>query len=163
MKFIVSTAAIIFFSTVMCAQAPAETLPDFTFFKLDKKVFTNKDLATGKMLFFVFFDTDCDHCQHAMQYLDHHSKDFGKAAIYLVTLDDQGKIDRFMKQYGPGLKTKKNITILQDTQNQFLVKFKPRKYPSMYLYSAQKKLIHYDDNEKKVADFSSQINKSAVK
>jgi peroxiredoxin len=139
------------------AQAPAQKIPDFNFFKLNKQSFTNKDLEPGKMLFFVFFDADCDHCQQAIQYIDKHYQDFKKAAIYLITLDNQETIARFMAKYGNSLKEKKNVTLLQDPQYEFMRKFKPRKYPSMFLYSAKKELILYDDNEKNVSGFSKHI------
>jgi hypothetical protein len=63
-----------------------------------------------------------------------------------------------MSKYGKNLKDKKNVTILQDPQYEFMRKFRPRKYPSMFLYSAKKELIMYDDNEKNVSGFSKQIN-----
>ncbi len=139
------------------AQGPAQKIPDFNFFKLNKQSFTNKDLEPGKMLLFVFFDADCDHCQQAIQYLDMHYQDFKKAAIYLITLDSLETINRFMAKYGSGLKDKKNVTLLQDPQYEFMRKFRPRKYPSMFLYSAKKELILYDDNEKNVSGFSKHI------
>jgi peroxiredoxin len=142
------------------AQVPSETVPDFNFLRLDKKPFTNKDLVQKMPLFFVFFDADCDHCQHAIQYLDGHYNDFKKAAIYLVTLDGAEKINAFLNKYGPNLAGKKKVTILQDSRNEFIIKFKPRKYPSLFLYSSQKKLVLYDDNEKNMDQFAKKINKT---
>ncbi|WP_276502797.1 TlpA family protein disulfide reductase [Terrimonas pollutisoli] len=139
-------------------QGPAETIPEFNFYKLQKGSFTNKDLVPGKMAFFIFFDSDCDHCQHAMQYLNQHYHEFKKAAIHLVTLDDQEKITRFIGKYGNNLKDKKDVTILRDTRNEFIHKFRPRKYPALFLYSAKKELILYDDNEQNLFRFSQQIN-----
>jgi peroxiredoxin len=139
------------------AQVPAEKIPDFNFFKLNKQSFTNKDLEPGKMLFFVFFDADCDHCQQTMLYINKQYQDFKKAAIYLITLDSLETINRFMAKYGSGLKDKKNVTLLQDPQYEFMRKFRPRKYPSMFLYSVKKELILYDDNEKNVSRFSKHI------
>ena len=141
------------------AQVPSEMVPDFNFLRLDKKPFTNKDLAQKLPLFFVFFDTDCDHCQHAIQYLDGHYNDFKKAAIYLVTLDGPEKINLFLSRYGSNLASKNNVTILQDSRNDFINKFKPRKYPSMFLYSPEKKLVLYDDNEKNMDQFAKKISK----
>src|SRR6266536_3368029 len=66
------------------AQGPALTIPDFSFFKLDKSLFTNKNIEPGKMLFFFFFDADCNHCQHAMMNLNQHYPEYKKAAIYLI-------------------------------------------------------------------------------
>ncbi len=140
------------------AQAPATTLPEFSFSRLNKKIFSNKDLENGKMLFFVFFDTDCDHCQHAVQYIGQHMQEFKKSAIYLITLDKPENIEIFMNKYGVALKKDKSVTILQDPNYEFMRKFKPRKYPSLFLYSANKQLIMYDDNEKNLFRFSQLIN-----
>ena len=95
-----------------------------------------------------------------MQYISKHYTEFKKPAIYLITLDSKEKIDGFMNKFGNGLMNKKNVTILQDPQYEFINKFKPRKYPSMFLYSAKKDLILYDDNEKNLGGFAKQIGKS---
>jgi arsenate reductase-like glutaredoxin family protein len=42
------------------------------------------------MIFF-FFDSDCDNCQHAIQYINQHNQEFKKTAIYLITPDNQKK------------------------------------------------------------------------
>ena len=75
-------------------------------------------------------------------------------------LDSQEKIAAFMGKYGENLKDKKNVTILQDPKYDFMLKFKPRKYPSIFLYSAKKELIMYDDNEQNLSRFSQKINET---
>lgn len=157
MKYFIPSILILCISMNVAAQTPAATIPDFTFFKFDKTVFTNKDLATGKKIFIVFFDTECDHCQHGIQYLNQHQKELAKAAVYLISMDSKEKVTSFLGKYGNNLTGKKNILLLQDTKNEFILKFSPRKYPSLFLYSPQKKLLLYDDDEKKLPVFFQKI------
>ena len=142
------------------AQEPEKKVPDFNFSRQNEAVFTNKDLAKDKLLFFVFFDVSCDHCQHAITYINEHSKEFEKAAIYLITLDSEEKVTVFMNQYAKNLKNNRNVTLLQDNRQEFINKFKPRKYPSMFLYSKKKELIMYDDNEQNLFMFLKKIKTS---
>lgn len=148
---------ILVFSSSANAQKPAATLPDFTFYKLDKTAFTNKNIRPGKLSLLIFFDASCDHCQQAMQIYNQHYSQLNKVAVYLITLDNQETIKRFMTTYAGNLYGSKNVTILQDLRNEFITKFGPRKYPSMFLYSPQKKLLIYDDEPKNVGIFLQKI------
>src|SRR6478752_4761623 len=78
------------------APSPAQTIPAFEFSRFDKTSFTNKDLAANKPLFFFFFDCTCDHCQHAMTYLNQNFGAFKKSAVYLISLDNQEMMKAFM-------------------------------------------------------------------
>jgi hypothetical protein len=62
-----------------------------------------------------------------------------------------------MAKYGNNLYGSRNVTVLQDLKNEFLPKFRPRKYPSMYLYSSAKKLLLYDDEPKNIGNFLKKI------
>ncbi len=148
-------------SVKISAQDPAEIVPAFNLYKQDKSSFTNSNLARGKMLFFVFFDATCDHCQHAFQYMNQHHREFDKAAVYFITVDNPATTDLFLSKYGKNLKSQKNVTILFDLNNEFIRKFKPRKYPSLFLFSAQRKLLMYDDNEQNLPGFTKIINGKA--
>ena len=145
-------------SATISAQVPAEIVPAFKLYKQDKSLFTERQLKKEKKIFFVFFDAACDHCQHAFQYMNQHHREFDKAAVYLITVDNPSTTAVFLNQYGKNLLNKRNVTLLQDMNNEFIRKFKPRKYPSMFLYSAQRKLILYDDNEQTLPRFSKIIN-----
>lgn len=158
MKTCISLITFLLLCCSLQAQKPAEKIPAFTFFRQDSTAFTNQDLTIDKLHYFVFFDADCDHCQHTVSDINKHSNDFEKASLYLITLDKNNKIDPFMIKYASELKGKSNVTILQDTLQEFIVKFKPKKYPAMFLYSPQSDLILYSDNEKEVPKFLKQIN-----
>jgi peroxiredoxin len=122
-------------------------LPEFEFFRLNHLPFTNKDLPKDKKLFFLFFDTDCAHCHRALERINQQYQLFDKASVYLVSLNSPEKIVQTVKTYGRELARQKNVTLLVDKQNQFIDRFKPRRYPSMFLYAPSGALIDYEDNE----------------
>jgi len=140
------------------APTPAQIVPAFEFARFDKTPFTNKDLAAGKPLFFFFFDCTCDHCQHAMTYLNQNFGAFKKSAVYLISLDNQEMINAFLHKYAPNVINQKNVTVLQDTKYQFINRFKPRKYPSLFLYDTGKKLLDYEDNPDNMFRFTKLLN-----
>jgi thioredoxin-related protein len=139
------------------AQTPVKKIPGFVFYRLDKSPFTNKNIQSGKKVFFVFFDSDCDHCQRAVHDINLHYREFSKAEIYLVTLDNITKINDFLNKYGPTLINKPNVTILQDPKNEFIVDFNPRKYPSMLLFSAKGDLLMYQDDPENMSQILKQL------
>ncbi|MGN6639245.1 MAG: peroxiredoxin family protein [Mucilaginibacter sp.] len=150
-------AILIFFHARVHAQAPAAHIPPFTFYRLDGKPLTQKDISKGKKDFFVFFDSSCEHCQHALHDIGIHYNRFKKTDVYLVTLDNRETINNFMDRYGAGIADKPNVHILQDRQNEFISTFKPRKYPSMLLYSSNGDLIRYEDNEHYISKIYDQL------
>ena len=135
------------------AQIPSPTIPAFTFFTMDEKPFTDKNLPKAKKIFFVFFDADCDHCQRAMKTIGDQYKYFKNAAVYLISIDGKDKINKFMNSYGQAVKGQKNMLLLQDKYRQFITLFHPKKYPSMFLYTADKKLIQYADDPGEIVKF----------
>jgi peroxiredoxin len=142
------------------AQKPSETVPNFIFYNLDDTPFTNRNLTDGKETLFIFFDVTCDHCQHTIKALSTHIKECRKISIYLITLDEKSLINNFFNQYGMNLPGEKNVTILKDSRNQFIKQFGPRKYPSVFLYSSERKLLLYDDEDITLGKFLKIINHS---
>jgi hypothetical protein len=140
---------------------PAQTIPVFDFVYVsgsavggEGRTFTNKDLVPRAKSFFFFFDADCEHCQHAMANLNLTAGSYKHTAFYLVTLDDPAKATKFLQQYGSHLVGRRAVTLLHDKSMEFVNRFKPRKYPSMFLFSADGKLLDYEDNEESMFRFS---------
>jgi peroxiredoxin len=125
---------------------PAESIPDFTLFRADSTEFTKKDLDSEKLLFFLFFDVKCIHCKHATQIINKNYHEMINTSIYLVTLDKPEEVNSFLKQNGKKLIEQKNVHLLFDTQNQFITRFKPKKFPSIFLYNSNQKLLAYKDD-----------------
>jgi len=140
----------IIFKTTVYAQVPAKTLPDFEFSRLDNSSFTKQNMVRGSLSFFMFFDPDCEHCQRAIKNIDSQYRSFEKVAVYLISQDNEEKMKGFLNQYTKHLKSQKNVLLLIDNKNQFIVKFKPRRYPAMFLYSTDNTLIDYEDNSETV-------------
>lgn len=136
---------------------PAATLPAFRFEVVGKGfdvvgkgfeavrhgMLTNGDLPNGKLLLFVFVDPDCDHCQQAVARMDAEYRSFEKVALYFISAADPAKIAAFAKKYGPRLKG----LWLRDAEYRYTVQFRPVRYPALFLYSRDKKLLDYEDNE----------------
>jgi hypothetical protein len=149
MKRILGT--LLFFSLIpYCGkgQIAAKTIPEFVFFRLNKEPFTNKNLETGKMSLFVFFDAGCEHCQHVVQSINKHGEELKKVSVYLISLDNLQTINGFMHLNAPDIKNRKNVIILQDIRNEFIRKFGPTNYPSIYLYSPNNQLMIYGCDER---------------
>lgn len=142
------------------AQVPAKTIPQFTFYKSDKTLFTPGNLNTSTFSFFVFFDATCEHCQQAIKRLNKEFGSLKNTSLYLITLNEPMVAEAFLKTYASNLMKNTNVTLLYDVRNEFIVKFGPRKYPSIFLYSADRKLIRYDDEPKNLDKFFSDIRKS---
>ena len=142
-------------------KPPAQTIPQFEFLRMDSKPFTDKDLPSGKLIYFMFVDPDCDHCQHAMASIGEKYEAFKKTAVFIVSISAPAKLKQFMTTYGSKVKGQKNVTLLQDKLGQFLIKFNPARYPSMLLYSAQHQLLDYEDNPESVFRLVNAINKNS--
>lgn len=151
--------AVLFFATVpVSAQTPATGIPDFTFYNMKDQAFNKKDLRPGKPTFFIFFDTRCEHCQRTCKRLNTLYPKTASAWVYMLSLDKKENILAFFKEYAPNLPKQKNFMILQDRLFHFIPRFGPTKYPSMFLYGTNQKLIKYSDDEASLDTMLSLIN-----
>jgi hypothetical protein len=148
-------------SAQISTQPPAQALPHFQFFRFNSRPFTDNDLPKGKILFFLFVDPDCEHCQNAVKGIGEKYPAFKKTSIFIISISDQNKFIQFMNTYGSKLKGQNSVTLLEDKLQQFIERFKPVRYPAMFLYSADKKLLDYEDNPESVFRLVNTINRNA--
>ncbi len=156
MKFFWCIIFGVFFGIGMVnAQEPVRTIPSFKLFQLSGTPFTNQNIPSGKLSIFSFFDITCSHCQETMKLLAKEHPNLSHVYLYLVTMDRKDAVLKFMKTFAPNLLNKKNVTVLQDLNQEFIGKFYPRKYPSVFLFDKNKKLLIYQDEESKIINLIS--------
>jgi hypothetical protein len=71
----------------------------------------------------------------------------------MITRDPKDDVVPFLKNFGPKLIIKKNVSVLSDKNNQFIARFLPRKFPSMFLFNKNNDLMLYSDEEKDIPKF----------
>jgi hypothetical protein len=141
-----------------CGQPMTQTMPNAVFYKRDGKAFSTAEIPATQKSFIMFFDATCEHCQQVALQLSKQTAQLKKVNIYLVSMDEYRSIDYFLTNFAKPLAAMKNVTILQDKFQTFIPTFKPDKYPSMYLYGTNKRLIKFSSNDKEVPKFLTLMN-----
>lgn len=135
-----------------CAQETPYTIPEFTFYQLDETPFTREDLSKTSNIVFVFFSTTCHHCQDETQAMGERFSDFSQSTLYFISREPKADIVKFMNSYGKALKGKPNVKVLQDPASEFVLKFNPTQYPSVYIYSPTRQLVKHFSGETPVEE-----------
>jgi peroxiredoxin len=102
----------------------------------------NADLPQGKAVLIIFVDVDCEHCQKAVGRMNDSARLFSRVPVYMVSMADKARLQAFARRWGPKLKAQ----WLCDPDARNMVRFRPVRYPAMFLYSPEKRLIDYEDN-----------------
>jgi len=143
--------SIFFFLVTSSVFSQVRSLPEFRFFRMDNGAeVTHKNVTAGKKTLFVFFDTECPHCRVAITEYNHNQAKLNDINVFLITRDQKSVVNAFLKEVGSKLIVKKNVTVLSDNQNQFIGKFLPKKFPSMFLFGTNRQLLIYTDEEKDI-------------
>ncbi len=148
----------IFYLKAQGRTQPVE-IPAFTFFKLgDNSLFTQQDLSSKGKIVLIFFDPGCGHCQEEVEAIGDNVDKFKDASFYFITMQDKPLIQEFVDKYGKKLKGRSNVTFLHDGKYEFITKFNPSEYPSLYVYSANKRLLKYLHGPKNVNTIVAVVN-----
>lgn len=121
---------------------PAPVLPDFAFLSAGGRIVRAVDVAGRRPVMIVFVDVECEHCQRAVKRMDDSARLYGRVGLYFVSMADEGVLMKFAGRYGSHLKAE----WLRDPDGRNMVRFRPVRYPAMYLYSPDKRLLAYEDN-----------------
>jgi thiol-disulfide isomerase/thioredoxin len=151
---------IFFLFLSLLVQGQSRSIPAFKFTRLDGvSIFSEKNMASGKKALFIFYDITCPHCQQAIKAFNKNANSLKNISVYLITLENPRAALKFLSQYANPLYEMKNVFVLLDRYNEFITKFQPVKYPSIFLYSEKRKLELYSDEPKDVPKFLRLIKK----
>lgn len=147
---IIVLCLLLFAGINISAQTPAKEIPDFTFFSVDGNPFFSRQIPKDRPSVFSFFDVTCTHCKTTMKKFGDRYADLQNVSLYLVTLDGRKEALDFVKANAPQLLNKKNVAILIDLNKEFLPKFQPLQYPSVFVYNKYRRLELYEKDERKI-------------
>jgi thiol-disulfide isomerase/thioredoxin len=118
-------------------------IPAFNIRKLpDSSSFTNNMLQKDKPVIVVFFDPDCDHCQHATKNFTAKMDRFKDVQILMVTIYEFSRIKKFSNDYK--LSKFPNIILTRDVGFDLPRFYNVSSLPDVYVYDKDGKLIkHY--------------------
>lgn len=117
------------------AQRSVNTLPEFKFVKMDGTPFTKSNIKPLEKSILIYFDPTCDHCQKETDEIGKRYNDFKNVSFYLISRSSKTDVSTFMRTYGKRINGKKNVMALLDPNSEFMMKFAPTQYPSIYVYS----------------------------
>jgi len=157
-KTLTPLLALLIASTAAPGQSPR--IPDFTFQNIsDGSPFSRKDIPTGRKTLFVFFDTECPHCRQALITWNANIASLQGTNTLLLTMDPPMAAIPFLQNVAPKLVKAKDTRLLFDPNRQFIARFLPKKYPSMFLFSPTGELVQYTDEEKDIPSLIRNIRK----
>lgn len=158
MKHLLSTLLFLFVLTAQAQVKTLDKLPAFTVTKLDGTTFTQKDVAPGKYALFVYFNPGCPHCQNAFKTLNTKIAELpANVVIYPVSFKGEEPTRKFMERYAPQLSALKQVTYLIDDKETFGAAFNVQRFPSMYMFSPDGKLVYFEEDASKVMNFKEKV------
>lgn len=119
--FIILVLSFILLSGKLSAQDKIDTLkeakhiPNFVFYTLkDSSAFTKDSLVVNTPLLFIYFNSECDHCQRETKQIVEYIKYFKGIQILMVSRESQAAIKEFKAKYHLDSLP---ITVVQDGAN----------------------------------------------
>lgn len=116
-----------------------EIIPEFEFLTLEQKTFTKSNLKPNSNTIFIYFNSECDFCQHEAQSISDNLDSFKNVQFIFVSTEPIETIKQFSEQYN--LNNKQNITFLYDNLSTFSSQFDANSIPYILIYDQNQKLI----------------------
>jgi len=123
-------------------------IPEFSFKTLENSDFSNANLKPNIPTIFIYFNTDCDFCQHEAQNISEKIELFKHTRLFFVSIENIETIKVFAKTYN--LNNHNNITFLYDYTRTFSTRFGANTTPYILIYNKNKELVKKHKGQLKV-------------
>ncbi|MEW4924281.1 redoxin domain-containing protein [Algibacter sp. 2305UL17-15] len=135
-----------------------QTIPNFNFKTLENENFSNADLPSDTPTVFIYFNTECDYCQHEAQSINASLDEFKDVQLLFVSTEEAKIIETFAKKYN--LLNTQNIIFLNDTTHSFSRRFDATSIPYVLIYNSKQELIKKHKGQLKAETIINLIKKS---
>lgn len=115
-----------------------QSLPEFSLKDLEGNKFTKNNIANNKLKFIMYYNSECEHCQHQAEQIEQHINTFKDIQLIFISYQDVSQIKEFAKKYHLELP---NATFLEDPKMKVLSQFNVKGFPFMVIYSKDNQLL----------------------
>lgn len=133
-----------------------KTIPVFSYYTISGKEFSNTDLKDEIPIVFLYFNSECEHCQSEAEQIKNNIEKFEKVQLIFISFEEPKKINAFAKKYK--LIGYDKITFLCDSKVSFTTTFDVNSLPTVIIYDKNKKLLGKIKGEVKIEKIIKKIN-----
>lgn len=124
-----------------------QTLPAFEFITLNGIVFNNSYLKNNENILIIYFNPDCEECQHEAKQIKDNIHLFNNTRILMISRGSSDKILQFASKFN--LINESNIIFLIDTKEIYYQIFDAKMVPNIFIYDSSHQLVkHYEGQTK---------------
>jgi peroxiredoxin len=134
-----------------------KTIPEFSYKTTAGKTFTEKDLKENIPTVFLYFNSECEHCQSEATQIQENIEKFADIQLVFISFEGPEKIMDFAKKYK--IDNYDTVTFLCDKQVSFATTFDVKSIPTVVIYDKNKKLLEKIKGEIKVDNILKKIKK----
>jgi peroxiredoxin len=114
-------------------------MPAFSYLTLGNKIFTNENLEKGKPTLFIYFNSECDFCNHEAEMVQQNLEQLKDIQVVFISYENLEKIKSFAAKFK--LLHHDNIHFLSDSKITFAATFDVKSMPCLVLYDKDNNLI----------------------
>lgn len=114
-------------------------MPVFSYFDLEGNLFTKDNLPNNKPVLFVYYNSECDFCNHEAEMIQQNLEKLKDIHIVFISFEKTDKIKEFAQKYS--LLQHDNINFISDSKATFATTFDVKSLPCLVLYNQDRNLI----------------------
>ena len=114
-------------------------MPAFSYVTLENKIFTQKSLVQSTPTLFIYFNSECDFCNHEAEMVRQNLEQLKDIQVVFISYEPVEKIKQFATKFN--LLHHDNIHFLSDSKITFATTFDVKSMPCLVLYDKDNSLI----------------------
>ena len=114
-------------------------MPSFSYVTLENKIFTQENLVQNKPTLFIYFNSECDFCNHEAEMVQQNIEQLKDIQVVFISYEPVEKIKQFATKFK--LLNHDNISFLSDSKISFATTFDVKSMPCIVLYDKNNNLI----------------------
>ena len=131
-------------------------MPAFSYVTLENKEFTQENLAQNKATLFIYFNSECDFCNHEAEMVQQNIEQLKDIQVVFISYEPIERIKAFATKFK--LLHHDNIHFLSDSKITFATTFDVKSMPCLVLYDKDNNLIEKIKGQVKIETVLEKFN-----